>query len=204
MTDIFKNINTDEDVYQWIINNIENIDYPHIVKSYETILRDKSGNSHSHSNLIYKLLIDIGIKCYKLFFIEYNPTILLYGNDNVESNIFFEFFPPFTHTITYYEKDDKLYWMETAWDDTNGIHGPYNNINEIENGILAFYRLHSKHVYHKLKFVKYDYLCENITLPEYVRKLLSHDICLGEITYYPNNIKRIEDYQNEKTKERSS
>ncbi len=90
------------------------------LKSPEETWDLKSGNCHDQSLFEFDILKKISITCGQLFFIEVNKGESVGGN---------------THTLTWYKENDKYFWMEHAWEDQKGIHGPYASFNLLRKDV---------------------------------------------------------------------
>ena len=119
LTDL-PNFNNDEDVYNFMRNNIKNSDF-NILKNDDELIESQNGSSHEQAIFIRNLFNNN--KLYKascLFFIEYNEKENTGG---------------FNHTLCYYVKDEKIYWIETSWGEQLGIHGPFNSLIHLKQYI---------------------------------------------------------------------
>lgn len=137
-SDIWKEIGekTPEALYKWMFNNIE---YDKTIqgwklKSPEEVYKLKKGNCHDQSLFSSLLLHSLNIICGQLFFVEGEAfvTDIPYGNG---------------HTLTWYRIDTpnedfkySFYWLETAWEDQLGIHGPYNDMDGLKHAVIEAYR----------------------------------------------------------------
>lgn len=125
---IFNKLDTPELIFKWMKNNIkyDNSSYDWKLKSPEEVYNKKIGNCHDQARFISKALSNIGVEHGTLFFIEYND------NENVGGR---------THSLVWFKNKDKIYWLENAWFDQKGIHGPYNSVKDLKKYIED---IHSK------------------------------------------------------------
>ena len=125
LTDL-PNFNGDEDVYNFMRNNIKNSDFT-ILKNDDELIESQNGSSHEQAIFIRNLFNNNKIyKANCLFFIEYNEKENTGG---------------FNHTLCYYIKNEKIYWIETSWGEQLGIHGPFNSLIHLKQYIES---IHSK------------------------------------------------------------
>lgn len=127
---------TPEALYKWMFNNIE---YDKTIKGWklkspEDVYKTKKGNCHDQSLFSSLLLHSLNFICGQLFFVEGEVfvTDIPYGNG---------------HTLTWYRIDTpnedfkySFYWLETAWEDQLGIHGPYNDMDGLKHAVIEAYR----------------------------------------------------------------
>ena len=129
----------------WMIKNIRYRNFDKL-KSPEELENTRCGSCHDQSFYIANALKDIpGISKIKIYFVlEYDDS----GNGGE------------THSFVTYEKNNKKYYMETAWEDNRGIHelsesvekmfenyhkkGKFGNIGKYENidvsGIVSIFK----------------------------------------------------------------
>lgn len=107
-----KNITYDKTIVGWKLKSA--------VELYET----KTGNCHDQSYFATFILHSWGYKPGQLFFVEFKKGSSVGGN---------------THTMTWFMRDKKMYWFENAWEEFAGIHGPYNDINELKQAVMDAY-----------------------------------------------------------------
>lgn len=131
---------TPEALYKWMY---ENIKYDKTIngwklKSPEEVYKLKLGNCHDQSLFSALQLHSLGYICGQLFFVECNMAM-----DNPDGN---------AHTLTWYRETIEVtegdgdkgwhhnyYWLETAWENQLGIHGPYGDMEEMKHAIIDAY-----------------------------------------------------------------
>ena len=152
-------VSTDEDLSQWMKTNIKYKEYTKLMTA-EEVYKERKGSCHDQCIFEEAVLTSLGYKTGRIFFIEYNDTDPQGGR---------------THTLVYYIKDKRIYWFENAWEEQQGIHGPYMTLLDIENDIK---KIHSKEPsyskypnleFNKLK-KKYNFGCD---LNEFVQQALN-------------------------------
>ncbi len=117
---------TPEKLYNWMHKNIS---YTKDIKGWKLksaseLYHTKEGICHDQSLFIDVILRLLEIDHGQLFFVEYSKNNPIGGN---------------THTLSWYKQDGKIYWLENAWEDQAGIHGPYKSIDELKNAIFEIY-----------------------------------------------------------------
>lgn len=105
---------SDKDLMEWLEENVTTTEFIKLMTPVE-VERTLKGSSHDQVQFIIE----------KLPF-KYNASPVLVLEKNADDEIIK------THTIATYRKGDKLYWMENAMLDAIGIHGPYNDLDELE------------------------------------------------------------------------
>lgn len=138
-----RNISYDKTIHEWEL------------KSASELYSTKTGNCHDQSLFIDVILRLLQIDHGQLFFVEYSKSKST-GN---------------AHTLSWYKKDRKYYWLENAWEDQAGIHGPYNSINELKNAILNIYNNDNdlnSHNYDGIAFGEKNMYELGMSLGEYV------------------------------------
>ncbi|MDD3172054.1 MAG: hypothetical protein PHF63_00040 [Herbinix sp.] len=152
---IFKD---DKEASKWLKKNIRYETF-RVLKSYKDVVGEKRGDCHSQAILIKYILQRLKMKPRRLFFIEYNSS------DNKGG---------MTHTLVYYNKNGKIYWLENAWGGSmNTIHGPFKNITELKEYINSIHnRMSSSKKYNKLKFAHVKNVTVGMKLGEYVSSCL--------------------------------
>lgn len=122
--------NTPQELYEWMHNNIEYdkslSDWT--LKSPSEVFINKKGNCHDQSLFEAFILHSLRIPNGQLFFVEYSKDNLVRGN---------------AHTLTWYriDKDNSdyphsYYWIENAWENQAGIHGPYNDLDGLKHAVF--------------------------------------------------------------------
>ena len=82
-----------------------------VVQSPEDTINHKKGNSVDQANLLYWLFKDNGLKP-EIYYVEYT------NKDKVSPS----------HMFVIFNKDNKCYWYENAWEDEKGLHDFNNSI----------------------------------------------------------------------------
>jgi hypothetical protein len=116
-----ENLKTPNDVYKWLHSHMT---YKHLgkVQSTDETIANGFGDCHDQALLTGKLLKDINVHPKYLFMIEYYDWNSPGGA---------------THSICYYNQNGKIYWLENAWADQAGIHGPYASLSELKHDIAS-------------------------------------------------------------------
>lgn len=112
--------NYPKDLYNWMKANIT-YKSTGILLSPEEVEEYGYGDCHDQSNYIHSKLSTKDISNGRLFVIEYNDLNSHAGK---------------THTAAYYKQNGKYYWIENAWYEQTGIHGPYNSIFDLKIAIV--------------------------------------------------------------------
>lgn len=124
---------TPSSIYKWMIKNI---DYDKTIKGWKLrtpmeTYKDSKGNCHDQSLFISSLLNSLGIDNGQIFFVECAMSA-----DNPDGN---------AHTLTWYrinvnnKENYDYYWIETAWENYRGIHGPFNSIFKLKEAVINAY-----------------------------------------------------------------
>lgn len=133
-----------------------NISYSHpsnwTLKSYDDVLSTKSGDCHDQSLFEYTWLKKLGYKCGRLFMIEYTGDVIYDAGS--------------THTACYYYDKSKIYWIENAWANQSGIHGPYDSIDALKHDIYDKWNFSGK--YDRLYIGQLGRVSAGMDLEEYV------------------------------------
>lgn len=114
-----------EQLLQWMKENMKYNSEDRLWKlqSCERTLDSKFGNCHDQALLEYWVFEKLGLKPKSLFMIEYKGDKIYDAGS--------------THTITYYVKNNRLWWFENAWASQAGIHGPYKDIVALQDDIAS-------------------------------------------------------------------
>ena len=113
------NSNYPKELYNWMKANIT-YKSTGILLSPEEVEKYGYGDCHDQANYIHSKLSTKDISNGRLFVIEYNDLNSPAGK---------------THTAAYYKQNGKYYWIENAWYEQTGIHGPYSNIFNLKIAI---------------------------------------------------------------------
>ena len=117
--------NSPEELSKWMKSNIKYKNFTKLM-SPEEVYKEKKGSCHDQVMFELYCIRKMKLSPKALFIIEYSNEGN--GRDNV------------THSLVYYNKDNKVYWFENAWGGQEGIH-EFNSISELKNTIK---NLHSK------------------------------------------------------------
>ena len=121
---------TPQELYEWMHNNIK---YDKSLSDWtlnspSEVFINKKGNCHDQSLFEAFILHSLRIPNGQLFFVEYSKDNLVRGN---------------AHTLTWYriDKDNSdyphsYYWIENAWENQSGIHGPYNDLDGLKHAVF--------------------------------------------------------------------
>ena len=120
---------TAEALWNWMHNNIQ---YDKSLGDWKLrtaaeLYIDKKGNCHDQAYFAAFILNSWGYDARQLFFVEFDDDSDIGGN---------------SHTLCYFRKrepDAAWYWFENAWEDQAGIHGPFENIEEVKQAVMKTY-----------------------------------------------------------------
>lgn len=120
---------TAEALWNWMHNNIQ---YDKSLGDWKLrtaaeLYIDKKGNCHDQAYFAAFILNSWGYDARLLFFMEFDDDSEIGGN---------------THTLCYFRKrepDAMWYWFENAWEDQAGIHGPFENVEEVKQAVMKTY-----------------------------------------------------------------
>lgn len=148
---------------------MSNIKYKHTGKflSIDEILENKYGDCHDQSNLEYQVFKKLGLKCGRIFMVEYKNWYKGGGS---------------THTITWFIRNNKYYWFEHSWQNERGIHGPYESINDLK--IDIFNKWNFEKDYDKLYMSNVGNVKPGMTLDEYCNCCIPKNGAPKENTYF--------------------
>lgn len=118
-TAIFK---TPEELSRWMRSNIHYANFSHL-KSSNEVLTSKSGSCHDQVVFEYNELKKMGKKPKILFFIAYKEGSNQGG---------------MTHSLVYYNENNKIKWFENSWAGLEGIH-TYDSLSELKDDIKKYY-----------------------------------------------------------------
>jgi len=146
-------INSIEELLYWMRSNVKYADFTKLMSADE-VIQNKKGSCHDQVVLEDKIFTKLNIHHGRLFFIEYNDHEQQGG---------------ITHTLIYFKKNDKIYWFENAWNDQEGIHGPFNSLKELKDKIIELHKkMPSYQRYPKLHFNGVKNVKIGMSLGEYV------------------------------------
>ena len=142
--------NSPIELYNWMHKNIS---YKHTGKflSVEEVMKNKYGDCHDQANFACHYLTKMGLKCGRLFMVEYNTWNSPGGA---------------THTLVYFIQNNKYYWFENAWGNQSGIHKPFNTLQELKDDIASKWNYSGKNT--KLYMSEYKSVKPGSSLNDYV------------------------------------
>ena len=142
--------NSPIELYNWMHKNIS---YKHTGKflSVEEVMKNKYGDCHDQANFACHYLTKMGLKCGRLFMVEYNAWNSPGGA---------------THTLVYFIQNNKYYWFENAWGNQSGIHKPFNTLQELKDDIASKWNYSGKNT--KLYMSEYKSVKPGSNLNDYV------------------------------------
>jgi hypothetical protein len=106
--------NTPQELSKWMMRNIKYRNFTKL-KSWDEVLRDKSGSCHDQVIFALHFLREMEIYANAEFLCEYDDG----GQGGT------------THSFVYYKIDGKYYWFENAWNGQQGIH-EFNSFAELK------------------------------------------------------------------------
>lgn len=113
---------TPEELSRWMRSNIHYTNFSHL-KSSNDVLTSKSGSCHDQVVFEYNELKKMGKKPKILFFIAYKEGSNQGG---------------MTHSLVYYNENNKIKWFENSWSGLEGIH-TYDSLSELKDDIKKYY-----------------------------------------------------------------
>ena len=159
---IYKNIKTPEDLLKWMKSNIKYSNYTKL-KSPEEVYSSKSGSCHDQSLFVKYVFNRLHIKNGSLFMIE----VPKHGGAGGE-----------THSLTYFKKNKKLYWFESAWGVNQGIYGPYNSLAELKKAVET--KWNKKDKYPILYITSVKNIQNGMNLEEFVNACCNNEEAISE------------------------
>lgn len=116
---------TDKQLLNWMTRNIKYTNFSKL-KSHEEVMKTKSGSCHDQ--VVFELIELSEYRPRGLFIIEYND------DENAPSDG-----DQVTHSLVYYNKNNKTCWFEHAWDGMEGIH-EFKNLKELKNKLEELHK----------------------------------------------------------------
>ena len=159
---IHQKIKSPEDLLRWMKKNISYHNFTRL-KSPDELYNSKTGSCHDQSLFVKYVLGKLHIKTGTLFIIECPEK----GGAGGE-----------THSLTYFEKNKKLYWFESAWGGNEGIHGPYDSLSELKHAVED--KWNKKAAYPILFMTTVKNTQAGMTLGEFVNACCSDEEIIGE------------------------
>ena len=155
-----------KELHTWMKNNISYANFTKLI-SPEEMLAKKRGSCHDQALFAYKYLKRMGLKPKLLFFIAYKEGEVVGG---------------MTHTLCYYEQDNKVWWFETAWNGAIGLRS-YPTENAMRVDIFRRYmNLPDSKKFPELEFKEITPMNPGCNLSQYVDKALEVALTADERT----------------------
>lgn len=155
-------VNTPKQLSMWMINNISYVrgdEDQWFLNSPQETYNQKIGQCYDQSWFAYNYLVKLGYKTKIYYWVAYDP-ISLDGT---------------THMFVTYENNNKLFYFENAWTNNAGIHGGFNDINDIVKytktlisnepdfnkfSKLYFIRIHPSDIYNGMTFSEFQSIAQ--------------------------------------------
>lgn len=152
--DELSSIKNPKELSAWMKTNIKYKEYDKLMTA-EDVYNKKCGSCHDQVIFEEVFFKKWDIKHGKIFFIEYNEGEQIGGN---------------THTLLYYIESNKYYWFENAWGGQEGIHGPYNSLNDLKEDVKSKDLKNSK--FKNVEFSSVKNIKTGMSLGDYVNACL--------------------------------
>ena len=160
------NFETPKELHTWMKNNFSYSNFTKLL-SPEELLVTKKGSCHDQALFAYTYLKKMGLKPKLLFFIAYKEGEVVGG---------------MTHTLCFYEKDNKVWWFETAWNGAIGLRS-YPTENAMRVDIFRRYmNLPDAKKFPELEFKAISPEKPGVNLAQYVDKALEVALTADERT----------------------
>ena len=157
---------TPKDLHTWMKNNFSYANFTKLL-SPEELLATKKGSCHDQALFAYTYLKKMGLKPKLLFFIAYKEGEVVGG---------------MTHTLCFYEQDNKVWWFETAWNGAIGLRS-YPTENTMRVDIFRRYmNLPDAKKFPELEFKTISPEKPGVNLAQYVDKALEVALTTDERT----------------------
>jgi len=111
-----------KELMRWMHKHIRYANFSKLL-SPEEVVRAGRADCHSQALLQKTVLDQMGVKNARLFFIEYTLESSSGGQ---------------THTLSY-TTSGGIYWLENAWGDQMGMHGPFGSLSALKERITAIH-----------------------------------------------------------------
>lgn len=152
---------TPKELSNWMKQNIKYKEYSTLMSGTD-VFNKKCGSCHDQVEFEKDVLSGMGLHPRTLFFIEYKD------GENAGG---------MTHSLVYYKENDKIYWFENAWGGQEGIHGPYDSINDLKNDIKSLHaKMDSSKRYPDLEFGTVKNVKHGMKLNDFVSSCLENAI----------------------------
>lgn len=157
---------TPKELHTWMKNNFSYANFTKLL-SPEEMAAKKKGSCHDQALFAYTYLKKMGLKPKLLFFIAYKEGEVVGG---------------MTHTLCYYEQDNKVWWFETAWNGAIGLRS-YPTENAMRVDIFRRYmNLPDSKKFPELEFKEITPMEPGSNLAQYVDKALEVALTADERT----------------------
>lgn len=115
-------IQSPEKLSRWMKSNIHYSNFTRL-KTQAEVIKTKSGSCHDQVTFAYPYLKKMGVNPRVLFFIAYKEGSTTGG---------------MTHSLIFWESDNKVYWFENSWKGMEGIH-EFDDLDELKEKITELY-----------------------------------------------------------------
>lgn len=157
---------TPKELHTWMKNNFSYANFTKLLSPEELIVT-KKGSCHDQALFAYTYLKKMGLKPKLLFFIAYKEGEVVGG---------------MTHTLCFYEQDNKVWWFETAWNGAIGLRS-YPTENTMRVDIFRRYmNLPDAKKFPELEFKTISPEKPGVNLAQYVDKALEVALATDERT----------------------
>ena len=157
---------TPKELHTWMKNNFSYANFTKLL-SPEEMAAKKKGSCHDQALFAYTYLKKMGLKPKLLFFIAYKEGEVVGG---------------MTHTLCYYEQNNKVWWFETAWNGAIGLRS-YPTENAMRVDIFRRYmNLPDSKKFPELEFKEITPMEPGYNLAQYVDKALEVALTADERT----------------------
>lgn len=157
---------TPKELHTWMKNNFSYANFTKLLSPEELVVT-KKGSCHDQALFAYTYLKKMGLKPKLLFFIAYKEGEVVGG---------------MTHTLCFYEQDNKVWWFETAWNGAIGLRS-YPTENTMRVDIFRRYmNLPDAKKFPELEFKTISPEKPGVNLAQYVDKALEVALTTDERT----------------------
>lgn len=118
-----KDITTPDALSDWMRKHIRYSNFTRL-KTEIQVIQTKSGSCHDQVAFAFPKLRKMGKKVHILFFISYKEGEKTGG---------------MTHSLVYWEDDQKIHWFENSWQGAQGIH-TFDSLDDLKKDIVARYK----------------------------------------------------------------
>lgn len=118
-----KDITTPDALSDWMRKYIRYSNFTRL-KTEIQVIQTKSGSCHDQVAFAFPKLRKMGKKVHILFFISYKEGEKTGG---------------MTHSLVYWEDDQKIHWLENSWQGAQGIH-TFDSLDDLKKDIVARYK----------------------------------------------------------------